>query len=450
MRRTALFALLLSVSACSSGPTEPEEIVPTETTADAVRVTSTPGVAVWTKLWRWETNTQPTIPGDVASNEGGTTFIVRGKAGQAYPAYLMQYLDVTRYAADGSMGFRTELDTVNIEPDSLHIAAGGTRVAVGANRRIDAAEHGLVYVLTSGGTAVTTVQIDASQAVVSDVAVDGNGNTFVAGHGYGAITIDGAPMGGAQGENNAFLMKLDPSGNRLFFHTYAGKEIKAIATDGSGNIYIGSQGALFAGTERRPTIHKLGPDGSSHAGTLLSMNTSMYIHDIAVTAGGRVAFMGSYYGSAEELGLPYNDGKYLKPFVGKLSIEWEVQFARAFDGAANRLPAGVAIDSYGQVIATFNFTHSMTVDGTTYTTADGDDWDNMLIKMSPLSGSTVWAKRYRGNGAVFNEVKARGIAVSKSSDRILMVGTFRRDVDFGRGWISGSLAGNGFLTRFNQ
>jgi hypothetical protein len=212
MRRTALFALLLSVSACSSAPTEPDEIVPTETTADAVRVTSTPGVAVWTKLWRWETNTQPTIPGDVASNEGGTTFIVRGKAGQAYPAYLMQYLDVTRYAADGSMGFRTELDTVNIEPDSLHIAAGGTRVAVGANRRIDAAEHGLVYVLTSGGSAVTTVQIDASQAVVSDVAVDGNGNTFVAGHGYGAITIDGAPMGGAQGENNAFLMKLDPSG----------------------------------------------------------------------------------------------------------------------------------------------------------------------------------------------------------------------------------------------
>jgi len=142
--------------------------------------------------------------------------------------------------------------------------------------------------------------------------------------------------------------------------------------------------------------------------------------------------------------------RYTEALVGKLSQDGSVQYARSYGGPGRHEISGVGIDSYGQVVFSLNFFGTVTVGSKSYSTEDNNgDSGMVLAKLSPVEGGHRWSRGYLGTSAQSQDVSAKGLAIS-SSDRILVVGTFRKDTDFGNGLVSGSLAGNAFFTRFYQ
>jgi hypothetical protein len=159
-----------------------------------------------------------------------------------------------------------------------------------------------------------------------------------------------------------------------------------------------------------------------------------------------------YGGSANAGGwfLPDSGRSFGNAFVAKLDTSGAIQFARAFEGTSNRQVGGVGIDSYGQVVVSINYQREMSFAGASFTTANAEDWENATFKLAAVDGKTVWSRRYFGTGTTPNLARARSLVISRSSDRIVMAGTFAKNIDFGRGTVTGDVWGNAFLTRFYQ
>jgi uncharacterized protein (TIGR03437 family) len=90
----------------------------------------------------------------------------------------------------------------------------------------------------------TTSLGDSYPYVISAIATDSAGNTYVVGSRQlataGTVTLNSSTGLGAG--TDVFVSKIDPTGNLLFTDTFAGKGVDtgtAIAVDPSGNIYIG-------------------------------------------------------------------------------------------------------------------------------------------------------------------------------------------------------------------
>ncbi|MBI2934480.1 MAG: SBBP repeat-containing protein, partial [Chloroflexi bacterium] len=70
----------------------------------------------------------------------------------------------------------------------------------------------------------------------SGVAVDGAGNSYLAGYTYGAL-----PGQTSSGSDDAFIRKYDPTGNELWTRQFGGSgddHAWGVAVDGAGNSYL--------------------------------------------------------------------------------------------------------------------------------------------------------------------------------------------------------------------
>ena len=78
----------------------------------------------------------------------------------------------------------------------------------------------------------------SGQDIAEAIAVDGNGNIYVAGH---TDSTWGTPIEPYAGGRDAFLAKLNSSGERLW-HTFMGSsgwdDVGSVAVDGDGNVYV--------------------------------------------------------------------------------------------------------------------------------------------------------------------------------------------------------------------
>lgn len=128
-RRFLSLPIVLSLCACTAttdSDTEGDEDVATESSADAVSVTSTPGKAVWTKVWRWQTEDAPTRATDVASDETGAAFVTRAKSTINDINMEASSVDVARYTPTGSLSYRVDLGA------HTQVTSGTVRVAARA------------------------------------------------------------------------------------------------------------------------------------------------------------------------------------------------------------------------------------------------------------------------------------------------------------------------------
>ena len=94
--------------------------------------------------------------------------------------------------------------------------------------------------LNSSGTLIwNTFLGGTADEGAQGVAVDGTGNICVAGFSNGTW---GTPVRGYSGNNDAFVAKIDPSGN-LIWNTFLGSgaddAAQAVAADAAGNVYVG-------------------------------------------------------------------------------------------------------------------------------------------------------------------------------------------------------------------
>ena len=98
-------------------------------------------------------------------------------------------------------------------------------------------------------------------------------------------------------------------------------------------------------------------------------------------------------------------------------------WARSIGGTSSDSACGVAADAAGNVFAGGTLRGSMTVGGTTLTSAGLGDW--FLIKYSP-TGAVLWAKRFGGTG----DDALEGLAADADGN-VIATGRFAGTVNFG-------------------
>ncbi len=260
-----------------------------------------------------------------------------------------------------------------------------------------------------GGNGATAVTI----ATVHDAA----GNTYLTGYFNGTNMTFGSITLTRIGTQDAFLVKLDPSGNVLWAKNFGGNNAlvfgQGIAVDGNENVYLA--GYFYNANLTTPSLTKIGrydafaikldsSGATSWANNFGGSGAYAYGYGIAVDGTGNV-YLGGEFDSANLTAPALTKIGYQDAFTIKLDNSGATTWAKNFGGGgASAVVQSIAVDDTSNVylggrFSVFNLTTpSMTKIGT---------MDSFAIKLNS-NGSTTWAKNFGGSGAY---AAAQSIAV---------------------------------------
>ncbi len=220
------------------------------------------------------------------------------------------------------------------------------------------------------------------------IAVDAGGNAYVAGSTYSGTLRSEIPVSlraGPLGQNDAFVLKLDPSGSRVLYLAYLGgsgrEGTSSLALDGAGNVYVAgatdsqdypARAGAFQSSKKcndqpfctAAFVTKLNVSGTALVySTLLGGTHSDSARSIAVDAFGAVYVTGSAFSSdfpvtpgafqqqhdpPSPSGFSNSDG-----FVTKLNPSGSALVYSTFlGGSGYDWPTGIAIDVAGNAYVT--------------------------------------------------------------------------------------------------
>ena len=200
------------------------------------------------------------------------------------------------------------------------------------------------------------------------IAVDGSGNAYVTGLSYGLGTA-----------GDYTTIKYNSFGETLWVRRYMGTlihntdEARAIAVDGSGNVYV--------------TGGSIGPEGWGFA-------------TIKYNPSGETLWVRRYVGSLganammiDNSGNVYVTGDFITIKYSSSGVE---QWAVIYDGPGVDISRAIAVDGSGNVYVT----------GLSW--GSGSAYDYATIKYNSL-GETLWVRRYNGPGNGWDLATAIGI-----------------------------------------
>ncbi len=266
----------------------------------------------------------------------------------------------------------------------------------------------------------------------SGVAADGAGNIYVTGSFL--LGDMASPMLSATGFQDAFLLKLDPSGAVLWARGYGGMNAvavgRAVAVDPDGNALL--VGDFGLGNMTAPMLTLAGDtDGFvikvSDAGTTLwgkgfgGPGATMSPLGIAADATGNPLFVGSYDTAA--LAVPPlaqigdTDG-----FAIKLDfLDGDVLWARNYGGSGtSTYISGVATGAGNVYVSGDYFNGDLTTPALTQIGFE----NAMTLRLDPMTGGTVWARSF---GGAVGSVQSGGIAADNAG-RSYLVGFMAGDL----------------------
>ncbi|UQA56674.1 MopE-related protein [Polyangium aurulentum] len=229
------------------------------------------------------------------------------------------------------------------------------------------------------------------------VAADAQGNIYVAGNFQGSMDF-GAPVGvlTSTGGNDAFLVKLDPTGKAIWAKKYGDNTeqiINAIAVDGNGDVVITGQ---FQG--------KI----SFGSGTF----TSLGLDDV---------------------------------FVARIDKDGNQIQATSFGNSVTNVGSGVGVDAQGNVYLTGWFSGNITNLPGAFQLASVNQLEAFLIKLAPDLQNTLWAKAFNGNGNQFGYK----VAVTPTGN-VSFVGSFEGSIDFGGGALQSAGSHDIVVSRYDS
>jgi hypothetical protein len=284
------------------------------------------------------------------------------------------------------------------------------------------------------------------------ITVDASGNVYTTGRFQQTVDFDpgaGTNNLSSQGLTDAFIQKLDPSGNFLWAKSFGGTsqdEGLSITVDASGNVYTTG---WFSGTvdfdpgagtnnhtsqgSRDVFIQKLDPSGNFLWAKSFGGTSDDYGNSITVDASGNVYTTGWFSGTGD-----FNPGAGTNNltsqgsndvFIQKLDPSGNFLWAKSFGGTSSNYGLSITVDASGNVYTTGKFSGTVDFDpgaGTNNLSSQGSN-DVFIQKLDP-SGYFLWAKSFGGTSIDV----AYSIALDASGN-VYTTGDFKGTVDFDPG-----------------
>jgi hypothetical protein len=316
---------------------------------------------------------------------------------------------------------------------------------------------------------------DASDQSLTSLAIDPQGNIFIAGTFAGTLKLLNADPAksvtlSSFGGDDMFLAKLDPAGNALWGKHFGGAATVAgstigVAIDKTGNVAIsgGFTGAAnFGGGALTAPMMKSNPYVATYDNNgvfnwqaqLGSVSVFGYDVTSAFDSAGDVIVSGDYDGGSLVVPLAAGGSATLANnnsrdiFVAKLTnasggkAEWAKRFGEAIGtAAASTLARALVVDSSDVIYLGGNFDGSIVFTGSV--TGKGA-LDGFLAK---LDGTGVASKALIISGSGGNGVSAVTVDTSGS---IIVAGTTVGTTDFGNGPVVTPAAGVSYVAKYSS
>ncbi len=306
-----------------------------------------------------------------------------------------------------------------------------------------------------------------------NVATDAAGNVYLVGQ---TFSTDSIAFGGFQntyggGEWDAFLVKFDANGNRLWATYYGGSgddEAFGVATDTAGNVYLagftndsttgiasGGFQNTYGGGNYDAFLVKFDSNGNRLWGTYYGGEYNDWGRSVSTDASGNVYLTGyttSTTGIASG-GFQNTIGGNEDAFLVKFDASGNRLWATYYGGSETDEGYGVTTDAAGNVFLA-GWTRTLTglaSPGGFQTIAGGGYSDAFLVKFNG-AGHRLWATYYGGT----DMDQGWGVATDKTGN-VYLTGTTNSSTNIASGGFQdtyGGSAGTGtggepFLTEFN-
>lgn len=307
---------------------------------------------------------------------------------------------------------------------------------------------------TTSGKFLWAGKIGGRQTTRStSLATDDSGNVYVAGFfASGRIDCDPGPdtfwLNPAGSSNNAFLCKLDSSGNFLWAKVFGSSNVIAndVAVDHGGNVYLAG---LFSGRT------DFNPGADSFFLTKLS-GTSGFVcklrHDgefiRAMDVGGTVTAIGLDQSAGICLTGVFNGKRDLDPstdsaivnatgssqdiYLSQLDSSGSFNWGLSFGGDYLDNSTALSVDASGNILVTGIYAGLVDFDPgpgiDTFSTPPATAWSATWISKFNTNGVRQWSKNLKGNDYVW----AADITCNQANN-IFITGYFQKTADFDPG-----------------
>lgn len=289
---------------------------------------------------------------------------------------------------------------------------------------------------TGGGWSADTITAIAGSAA---------GNVAMTGFFEGTVDFGNGSVsaGGALHSTNAFVVRLDASGNHVWSKSFGAFQKEAgrgITFDGDGNLFVTGEfrgtidfggGPLTSNADLASDVFlaKLSAAGDElwsarigEAGAQISTQVVADNMGNAIVAG---TFADSIYLSAKEVMSAGGQDVFIAKFAKNSPLEWSKTYGSPEEDPAPRL----AIDVAGNVVLAGAFRGTIDLGGGPLSSAGGSDL--VLAKLSASKGDVLWSHRF---GDAEDQTEP-SVAVGPDGGVFLMM-ALKGTVDFGGGMLT--------------
>jgi LPXTG-motif cell wall-anchored protein len=310
----------------------------------------------------------------------------------------------------------------------------------------------------SPSTPAVTASVFASLDDTADMARDTAGNVYVVG--LFIDPFDADPGSGttnltSAGDTDAYILKLDASGNLVWAHRIGGTgadQGSGVAVDSSGNVYV--TGAFNGTVDLNPDpstavnivssgardvfVLKLDTTGAFQWGYGIGGGSADDIgRDVAVDSSGNPHFIGSFVPGADfdpgagTVSLP-GFGSFILKMTPAGAYTWAGKLGPSGGGSSGLAAQKIAVDNAGSIVVVgyFNGINYDFDPGVGTANLSSSDNDGFVVKLTlgttaPNNPEYSWSRRI---GGLFDDY-AESLAFA-SSGAITIVGRFRGGVAF--------------------
>jgi len=306
---------------------------------------------------------------------------------------------------------------------------------------------------------VKTIGPGPGQAIFAKaITTDASGNVYAIGSFDGSADFDPGPGSmiltdnGSPGYADAYIVKLNSSGDFEWAHSFGGVEdetANTVVADESGNVYVGGyyggtvdfdpgmgNASQTASSTRCAYITKFNTTGDFiWAKSFNSPNANCEINSLDVDTTGNVYSTGWFVNTLDfdpgsgisNLSTSFNRGD---AFISKLDSGGNYLWAKSFGSAAeNDVAHSISVDIEGNIYTAGTFQDSADFDpgtGETWLKSQGN-YDIFISKLDS-NGDVVWAKSMGGIGGDL----AKSISIDNEGF-VYTTGQFRDSADFDPG-----------------